>query len=105
MCGRYTLHHSPDQIAMRFNVQQIVAEPAERYNIAPTQPVAVVIETPETRVLDAYQWGLIPAWAKEPGIGNKMINARAETLAEKPAFRQALAKRRCIIPGDGFYEW
>ena len=105
MCGRYTLHHSSDQIAMRFGVQQVHAEPAERYNIAPTQSVAVVLETPDSRVMDAFQWGLIPAWAKEPGISNKLINARAETLAEKPSFKQALVKRRCIIPGDGFYEW
>ncbi|SRR5579884_287706 len=105
MCGRYSLHHSPDQIAMRFGVQEMLVSPAERYNIAPTQPVAVVVQQEGQRLLEAYQWGLIPAWAKDPGIGNKLINARAETLAEKPAFKQALVRRRCLIPSDGFYEW
>jgi putative SOS response-associated peptidase YedK len=105
MCGRFTLHHSPAQIAMRFGVQQVAAEPTERYNIAPTQSVAVITETEGERTLDAYRWGLIPAWAKDPGIANKLINARAETLAEKPSFRNALKRRRCLIPGDGFYEW
>ncbi|HLK58961.1 MAG TPA: SOS response-associated peptidase [Chthonomonadaceae bacterium] len=105
MCGRYTMHHTTDQLAMRFGVQQVASAATERYNIAPTQPVPVVIETPETRVLDAYRWGLIPSWADDPAIGNKLINARAETLAEKPSFKSALVKRRCLIPSDGFYEW
>ena len=105
MCGRFTMHHTREQVALRFDVQTVEAAPQERFNIAPTQPVAVVMEQDDERVLDALQWGLIPAWAKEPGIGNKLINARAETLAEKPSFRQALKKRRCLIPSDGFYEW
>jgi putative SOS response-associated peptidase YedK len=91
---------------MRFHVEEVAASPAERYNIAPTQPVAVITqEAGGHRVLDAFQWGLIPSWAKDPGIGPKMINARAETLAEKPAFKNALKRRRCLIPADGFYEW
>ncbi len=106
MCGRYTLHHTSEQVAMRFGVTEVVSAPTARYNIAPTQPVAVITrQADDRRLLDAFQWGLIPAWAKDPGIGNKMINARAETLAEKPSFRQALARRRCLIPSDGFYEW
>jgi putative SOS response-associated peptidase YedK len=105
MCGRYTLHHSPDQVALRFHVEELLAAPTERYNIAPTQPVAVVVQHDAVRTLDAYRWGLIPAWAKDPDIGSRLINARAETLAEKPAFKQALVKRRCILPADGFYEW
>lgn len=105
MCGRYTQHHSVDQIVARFDAQQTLIQATERYNIAPTQQVAVIRQTGEDRVLDAFQWGLIPAWAKDPKIANKMINARAETVAEKPAFRQALVRRRCLIPGDGFYEW
>jgi len=105
MCGRFTMHHTREQVALRFDLQTVEAAPQERFNIAPTQPVAVVREQNDERVLDALQWGLIPAWAKEPGIGNKLINARAETLAEKPSFRQALKKRRCLIPADGFYEW
>lgn len=77
---------------------------ANNINIAPTQPVAVVtVNSPRT--LHRMRWGLVPAWADDVSIGNKMINARAETLEEKPAFRQALKKRRCLIPADGFYEW
>lgn len=105
MCGRYTMHHTPGQVAMRFSVTEAIATPTERYNIAPTQAVPIVLENEGARFLDAFQWGLIPAWAKDPGIGNKMINARAETLPEKPSYKQALARRRCLIPADGFYEW
>jgi len=105
MCGRYTIHHSTEQIALRFDVANVVAEATERYNVAPTQSVPVIVNPDGDRVLDAFQWGLIPAWAKEPGIANKLINARAETLAEKPSFKQALVRRRCLIPADGFYEW
>jgi putative SOS response-associated peptidase YedK len=99
------MHHSTNQIVMRFQVADVAAETAERYNIAPTQSVPVVTTTTGDRKLEALQWGLIPAWAKDPGIANKLINARAETLAEKPSFKQALVRRRCIIPADGFYEW
>lgn len=105
MCGRYTMHHSPAQVEMRFGITEARATPSERYNIAPTQAVPVVVEGDGARFLDAMQWGLIPSWAKEPGIGNKMINARAETLPEKPSFKVALSRRRCLIPADGFYEW
>ena len=105
MCGRYTMHHSTEQIAMRFGVQEQLAQTTERYNIAPTQSVPVVIENEGTRFLDALKWGLIPSWAKDPGIANKMINARAETLSEKPSFKVSLSRRRCLIPSDGFYEW
>ncbi len=105
MCGRYTLHHTPQQVEMRFDVQQVLAVPQERYNIAPSQPIPVVLEPSGSRMLDAFRWGLIPSWAKDAAIGNKLINARAETLAEKPSFRNALSRRRCLIPGDGFYEW
>jgi len=99
------MHHAPQQLEMRFGITAVHATPVERYNIAPAQAVPVVIEEDGGRFLDAMQWGLIPSWAKEPGIGNKMINARAETLPEKPAFRTALSRRRCLIPADGFYEW
>ncbi len=107
MCGRYTLRHQPKQIAERFE-----ADSAEgfddftevRYNIAPTQN-APIIRQPETRELVNCKWGLIPFWAKDASIGNKLINAKAETLAEKPSFKHALGKRRCLIPADGFYEW
>jgi putative SOS response-associated peptidase YedK len=75
-----------------------------RYNIAPSQSILVVTEN-SPRTLQAMQWGLIPSWAQDPGIGNRLINARAETLAEKPSFKTALVRRRCLIPADGFYEW
>lgn len=103
MCGRFTLYHSPDDVAERFAVSEILETDA-RYNIAPTQNVAVVTQN-GARHLGSYHWGLIPSWAKDPAIGNRMINARAETLAEKPSFRTALTRRRCLIPADGFYEW
>jgi putative SOS response-associated peptidase YedK len=106
MCGRYTQTQSIEQLVMRFQVQQIGLETPPRFNIAPTQPVAVVTQTPDDgRVLDSFRWGLVPSWAKDPAIGNKMINARAETLAEKPSFRTALVRRRCLVPADGFFEW
>ena len=108
MCGRFTLYHSPDEVAERFAVSDLLEnqllETEARYNIAPTQNVAVVTQN-GARHLESYHWGLIPSWAKDAAIGNKMINARAETLAEKPSFRTALTRRRCLIPADGFYEW
>ena len=103
MCGRFTLYHTPDEVAERFEAADVL-ETEARYNIAPTQNVSVVTQN-GTRHLAEYHWGLIPSWAKDPAIGSKMINARAETLAEKPSFRTALARRRCLIPADGFYEW
>jgi len=107
MCGRFTLHHSADELAARFDAQPTLPDIEPRYNIAPSQPLAAVIQaTPDgPRQIEALHWGLIPFWAKDPAIGNRMINARAETLAEKPAFRHALTRRRCLIPADGFYEW
>ena len=103
MCGRFTLHHTLEEIEERF-AAEAVAEATPRYNIAPTQDILVVTQN-GSRHLQAYHWGLIPSWAKDPAIGNRMINARAETLAEKPSFRTALSRRRCLIPADGFYEW
>lgn len=105
MCGRYTMHHSPDQVEMRFGITEARATTTERYNIAPTQSVPVVVEGDGARFLDEMKWGLIPSWSRDPGIGNKMINARAETLQEKPSFKVALSRRRCLVPADGFYEW
>jgi putative SOS response-associated peptidase YedK len=104
MCGRYILSHTTEEVAARFKVQEILFELTPRFNIAPTQPVPVVRQN-GSRVLDGFRWGLVPFWAKDPQIGNKMINARAETLAEKPSFKKSLAQRRCLIPADGFYEW
>ena len=104
MCGRYTLIRLADFTDMFPWIRPAETEPPARYNIAPTQPVAVVPNTPEPRV-DFFHWGFIPYWAKDPSIGNRMINARAETLSAKPVFRNALKRRRCLIPASGFYEW
>lgn len=104
MCGRFTLTTTPEQIRAAFPWLTVPDELPQRYNIAPTQPVAVIPNDGQSR-LDFFQWGLIPSWAKDPSIGNQMINARAETLADKPSFRSAFRRRRCLIMADGFYEW
>jgi putative SOS response-associated peptidase YedK len=105
MCGRFTLTLDPDEVQQAFDLSTPPpAELAPRYNIAPSQAVAVIANGP-SRKLEFFKWGLIPSWAKDPKIGNRMINARAETLNEKPSFRTALKKRRCLILADGFYEW
>jgi putative SOS response-associated peptidase YedK len=104
MCGRFTLHHSTEDIAGRFAVEQIMLDLRPRYNIAPTEPVAAIVQR-ESRVLQELRWGLVPSWAKDDSVGSKMINARGETLAEKPAFRAAFARGRCVIPASGYYEW
>jgi putative SOS response-associated peptidase YedK len=104
VCGRFTLTTNLGAIAKRFGVARFLEEVGPRYNIAPTQTV-IVVNDDGTRHLTQMRWGLIPSWAKDPAIGNRMINARAETVATKPAFRVALRKRRGLIPADGFYEW
>ena len=104
MCGRFTLTVDPAQLQAFFPEFLFPQDLKPRYNIAPTQPVAVVPNTGDNK-LDFFLWGLIPSWAKDPEIGNRMINARAETLAEKPSFRTAYRRRRCLILSDGFYEW
>jgi putative SOS response-associated peptidase YedK len=106
MCGRYTLRVSPAELAEIFETLRTI-EWSSRYNIAPTQMVAAVRPAGEGngRDLVLLKWGLIPVWADDPKIGSSLINARAETVATKPAFRTALKKRRCLIPADGFYEW
>ncbi len=103
MCGRFTLTISLGAVALRFGVRSYLAEgtPVPRYNIAPTQ--TVVVSDDGTRYLTPMRWGLIPSWAKDPAIGNRMINARAETVATRLAFRAALRKRRCLVVADGFY--
>ena len=104
MCGRYSLKADIAQLAMRFEfaADEAIHEPA--YNIAPTQQVLTVTNDGELRA-EYMRWGLIPFWAKDAKIGYRMINARGETVAEKPSFRTALRKRRCLILADGFYEW
>jgi putative SOS response-associated peptidase YedK len=105
MCGRYELHTHPAAIALAFGLK---SPPAlkPRYNIAPMQPVPIVRRNSEgERVLAEMRWGLVPRWAKDPSIGAKLINARGEGIAEKPSFRMAFERRRCLLPADGFYEW
>lgn len=104
MCGRYTLAVSPARLAARFSVTPPL-DLQPRYNIAPTQSVIAVRETTEGRQLATLRWGLIPSWAKDATIGSRMINARSETVLEKPSFRAAFRQRRCLIPASGFYEW
>ena len=106
MCGRYSLKTPADTLAKHFRLAKAPSL-SSRFNIAPSQPIAIVrIHVPqENRECVMVRWGLIPSWAKDPSIGNKMINARAETISEKPAFREALARSRCLVPADGYYEW
>jgi putative SOS response-associated peptidase YedK len=106
MCGRYTLSTPADELALLFDISELPMV-VPRYNMAPTQQAAVVrVPAPgEPRRLDLLKWGLIPYWAKEAAIGNRMINARAESVAEKPAYRTSFKNKRCLIAADGFYEW
>ena len=104
MCGRFSLTVNEAELNLRFEIAGGEAPYISRYNCAPTQMLAVITDQ-ERNKLSYYRWGLVPSWAKDPSIGNKMINARAETLSEKPSFRSALRNRRCLVPADGFYEW
>ena len=104
MCGRYTLSSDFHDLQIRFSFRGLDLGYKPRYNIAPTQQILAVTNEGETEA-QFIRWGLIPSWAKDPKIGNKMINARGETVAEKPSFRTALRKRRCLILANGFYEW
>jgi putative SOS response-associated peptidase YedK len=105
MCGRFTLQIPPELLAEIFGLIEIPTFPA-RYNIAPSQLVAVIRQNGDGQNwLDMLHWGLIPSWAKDKSIGNHMINARCETVAEKPAFRHAIKYQRCLVPSSGFYEW
>jgi putative SOS response-associated peptidase YedK len=126
MCGRYASSRKPEDLAEEFEIDratvaETVSEPlAPDFNVAPTKEVYAVVTRPPAedaageaagaasagqRQLRVLRWGLVPFWAKDPAIGSKMINARMETVDEKPAFRRAFAKRRCLIPADGYYEW
>lgn len=108
MCGRFVSASSPEEIARYFDVEMI-DDRARRvvadYNVAPSHDVLAIHEEADERHLSTFRWGLVPSWAEDPRIGSRMINARAETVATKPSFRAAFARRRCIIPADGFYEW
>lgn len=104
MCGRFTLTVNPAEVQETFSAYSFPQKFAPRFNVAPTQPV-LVIPNDDQHTADFFVWGLIPMWAKDPSIGNRMINARGETLEEKPAFRSSLKYKRCLILADGFYEW
>ena len=106
MCGRYTLHSRPDAISAAFGVPEF-SQTRLRFNIAPSQLVAAVRQKPGThkRELVTLKWGLVPVWAKDASIGNRLANARAETVSEKPSFRHAFKSQRCLVVADGFYEW
>lgn len=115
MCGRYATARKPDDLVEEFGIERVAVdeELAPNYNVAPTDPVYAVVErgdktnpdSPPQRQLRVVRWGLVPSWAKDVKIGSRLINARSETLAEKPAFRKAFAGRRCLLPADGYYEW
>ena len=104
MCGRFVRKSDARTIAREFDVDEVAADLAPSYNVAPSQQVAVVM-TEEKKRLVSMKWGLIPAWSDDPSIGNRLINARAETVAEKPSFREAFMRQRCLVIADGFYEW
>ncbi len=104
MCGRYTLTVDSKELKDSFEDYTLPKEYAPRYNVAPSQPV-LAIPNDGLKKADFFVWGLIPSWAKDPAIGNKLINARGETLAEKPSFRGGYKYKRCLILADGFYEW
>src|SRR3954465_13778582 len=107
MCGRFTLTTSIDEIIDRFDIQSFLNEElyAPSYNIAPSQLVLAVINDGSSNRMGFLKWGLVPPWANDTSIGNKMINARAETISEKPSFRNAFNKKRCLVIADSFFEW
>lgn len=105
MCGRYTLHQKTDAIAKRFNLARTPAIVSENYNVAPGQLMPVITEDEQGRHFELMKWGLVPVWAKDPKMGCKLINARSESIFEKPMWRNVIKRKRAIIPADGFYEW
>lgn len=115
MCGRYVSARSVDEVAATFDARPAddLEDPGPDWNVAPTKPVLAVVERPPrgesdaepVRTVRTVRWGLVPSWAKDPSIGSRLINARVETAADKPAFRRAAAARRCLLPADGWYEW
>ena len=104
MCGRFTITLEAADLQQDLGVSEVPSDWLPRFNVAPTQPVGAVLDA-RARKVEWLRWGLIPSWAKDASIASKLINARSETLAEKPSFRQAFARRRCLILADGFYEW
>jgi len=104
MCGRYLLDSPMEAVTVQFQAEARTGW-APRYNLAPTSPVPVVVATPAGRIVTLQRWGLVPSWSKDPAMGARMANARAETVADKPSFRTPFRRRRCLIPANGFYEW
>jgi putative SOS response-associated peptidase YedK len=105
MCGRFSQFSSLQIIQQTFNVKTVLFETIPNYNVAPTQKILAIVKHDNENTLEKLNWGLVPFWAKDISIGSRMINARAETVSQKPSFRNAFRKRRCLIPADGFYEW
>ena len=105
MCGRFVLFSDLSHIQLAFDLDAVNVKVEPSYNIAPTHSVAAVVQRAGSKTLELMRWGLIPSWAKDENIGSKMINARAETVAEKPSFKRPLIKQRCVVVADGFYEW
>ena len=106
MCGRYASSRKPEMLVEEFEVVTPVAQELRPdFNVAPTKMVYSVVNKAEGRSLSVMKWGLVPSWAKDPSIGSRMINARLETITEKPSYKRAFASRRCILPADGYYEW
>lgn len=105
MCGRFVGFRKQEALAQYFPIDETVCEVSASYNIAPAEPVLAIYRHAATNRLDRFHWGLVPSWAKSISIGSRMINARAETIAEKPSFKKAFKRQRCLIPADGFYEW
>ena len=105
MCGRFVGYRPVEVLREHFPIDRTVAEVTANYNVAPSQEVLAVIRREDTNWLERLHWGLVPFWAKDTAIGNRLINALAETVAAKPSFRHAFRNRRCLIPADGFYEW
>ncbi len=105
MCGRYSLGVTPEELAAAFELDEIPSFHAPRYNIAPTQDAPILIRGEDGLRAGPVRWGLVPHWAESPAAGSRHINARSETVAKRPAFRDAFRSRRCLVPADGFYEW
>lgn len=104
MCGRFILTVEAPELDQEFGIKDLPDDFKARYNVAPTQSVSVVVD-PENRNIESFRWGLVPSWAKDTSISSKLINARAETINEKPSYRKAFQDRRCLILANGFYEW
>jgi len=105
MCGRFVVFSNLEQLQEHFPIDKALSEVAPNYNVAPTQEILSIIQKEGLNLLEKLHWGLVPRWAKDISTGYKMINARSETIATKPSFRDAFKKRRCLILADGFYEW